>query len=265
MALVKTKKLWRFFLKNLNLLIGKLVFEPESGIERVAFRDDGIGTPLLFLTGESMNPPDFEVDFPLNVVYRGPAGEMMLSGISYNQFDLLSKTFQVSARSFFQNNRLVVKKMVQLLLEEIPNENHSIIDCYCGVGFFSAFLAERAEHLIGIESCESACNDFAINLDPYDHVELFQGNAEDVLPELDIHTDLMVIDPPRAGIFPKALNAIIKMRPLRIVYISCDPATLARDLKTILQNGYHLEKLIPIDMFPQTYHIESMAFLKSTK
>lgn len=248
--------------ETLNRILETLMFEPESGIVRVAIRDDYIGTPVLYLSGETKNPPNFEIDFPLNVIYRGPVGEMLLSGESFNQFEILGKSFIVSAASFFQTNRFVAQRMIELLMERIPQINKTILDCYCGVGLFSAFLADRAEKLIGIESSLSACEDFAENLDRYDHVDLYQGNVEDVLPGLRISPDLVVLDPPRAGIAVPAIKTLTEMRPGTIAYISCDPSTLARDLKIFCSTGYKVDSVIPLDMFPQTYHIEALTILK---
>lgn len=246
---------------TLNDLLHTIVLDPSSGITRMSIRDDAIGTPVLALSGETVNPPSFEIDFPLNVVYRGPAGEMRLSGEAFNQFDIGGKTFQVSSASFFQTNRKVAERLIELLLEHIPREINTILDCYCGVGLFSAFLAERTRRLIGIETSETACSDFAVNLDCHDHVELYQGSAEDILPHLEIKADLVVVDPPRAGIAPAAMKAIIGMRPTRIAYISCDPSTLARDLKILTSAGFNIVTIIPLDMFPQTYHIETFVLL----
>jgi 23S rRNA (uracil1939-C5)-methyltransferase len=246
----------------LNALVQSLIFEPDSGLTRIAIRDDGQGTPLLYMSGETNNPPEFEVDFPLNVVYRGPAGEMSLSGDDINVFEILEKEFQVSAGSFFQTNREIAEKMVKYLSDKVHlTKNSTVLDCYCGVGFFSAFLAEKAGKLIGIESSESACNDFVVNLDQFDQVELYEGNVEVILPALDIHPDLAVIDPPRAGIAPAAMKALIKACPAQLVYVSCDPSTLARDLKTLVSTGYQIDSITPFDMFPQSYHIETMVFL----
>ncbi len=250
----------------INHLLKTIEFEPGSGIERVSVRDDGVGTPLIFLTGASNNPPEFEVDFPLNVVYRSKAGDMVLSGEGFNQFSIKGQNFQVSAGSFFQTNNEIAEKMVEIVESLAEIDNHStVLDCYCGVGFFSRFLAKRVGRLIGIESSEDACNDFAVNLDDFENVELYQGAAEVILPQLDIKPDLVVIDPPRAGIAPAAMKALMLAKPAQMIYISCDPSTLARDLKTMAASGYSIDSITPVDMFPQTYHIESITNLKRSK
>ncbi|NMB54135.1 MAG: class I SAM-dependent RNA methyltransferase [Leptolinea sp.] len=247
---------------SLNALLPSLSFEPHTGLQRIALRDDGMGDPLLFLTGNTINPPEFEVDFPLNVVYRGPAGDMILSGEGYNVFSMLGREFKVSAGSFFQINRSIAEKIINLLLQVVDQEQYpTILDCYCGVGLFSAFLAERTNRLIGIESSEDACADFTVNLDRYDAIELYQGNVEVVLPNLDIHPGLVIVDPPRAGIAPAAIRALIKCHPRKIFYVSCDPSTLARDSKILTGSGYQIDSITPLDMFPQTYHIETVTVL----
>lgn len=248
---------------QINDLLKTLNFDPETGVERVAIRDDGQGTPLVFLTGSMNNPPEFEVDFPLNVLYRSPAGDIPLSGEGFNQFTIGEKEFLVSAGSFFQTNSDVAEKMARIVSDAAgPGKIPTVLDCYSGVGFFSRFLADRTERLIGIESSEDACNDFAVNMDEYDNVELYQGNVEVILPQLDIHPDLAIIDPPRAGIATAGMKALMRSKPGQIIYVSCDPSTLARDLKIMDASGYAIESVTPVDMFPQTYHIESITILR---
>ncbi|MGB9898264.1 MAG: 23S rRNA (uracil(1939)-C(5))-methyltransferase RlmD, partial [Thermanaerothrix sp.] len=131
----------------------------------------------------------------------------------------------------------------------------------CGVGLFTAFLAPKVGRCLGVEVSPSACEDFAVNLDEFDHVALYQGAAEEVLPWLDVHPDVVVVDPPRAGMAPAALEALIRLEPPFLAYVSCDPATLARDLRQLIAAGYRLVQITPFDLFPQTYHIESISLL----
>ena len=152
--------------------------------------------------------------------------------------------------------------MVEHLLGKLPlNPAATLLDLYCGVGLFSAFLAPQIRQLIGVEVSPEACEDFAINLDEFDNVELYQGAAGDVLPGLTVHPDIVIVDPPRAGLEREALDAVVKLGPPILAYVSCDPSTLARDLKRLLTAGYHLDEVQPFDMFPQTFHIESISLL----
>jgi 23S rRNA (uracil1939-C5)-methyltransferase len=156
-------------------------------------------------------------------------------------------------------------KMVSHLLERLHlSPQTTLIDVYCGGGLFSAFLAPRVGRLIGIESSPSACKDFAVNLDEFDHVELYEAPAEDVLPHLDAKPDAILVDPPRAGLERRALDGIATLNPQTIAYVSCDPATLARDIARLIANGYRLVEVTPFDLFPQTYHIESISILQKT-
>ena len=101
--------------------------------------------------------------------------------------------------------------------------------------------------------------DYAENLDEYDHIELYEGSTDTILPRLDITPDLVIADPPRAGIGRNTIDALVKLKPKRIIYVSCDPATLARDASRLVKGGYRLIQLTPFDLFPQTFHIESVS------
>jgi 23S rRNA (uracil1939-C5)-methyltransferase len=112
---------------------------------------------------------------------------------------------------------------------------------------------------VGIELSPEACADFAANLDEFDHVELYQGPAEQVLPALQIKPGLVVVDPPRSGLDRAVLEALVHLAAPLLIYISCDPATLARDTRRLLEGGYLLQQVTPFDLFPQTYAIESIS------
>jgi 23S rRNA (uracil1939-C5)-methyltransferase len=134
-----------------------------------------------------------------------------------------------------------------------------LIDIYCGVGLFSAFFAARVARVIGIESSPSACEDFAVNLDAFDNVELYEATAEDALPAFNVDADIVIVSPPRAGLEVKVTDALLKFQPRLIAYVSCDPATLARDAARLIKGGYKLLDVTPFDLSPQTYYIESVS------
>ncbi len=244
----------------LDSLWRQLDFEPGSGLARIELRQGDNDEALLELEGSEPNPPEFSVDFPISAVYHGPAGELVLSGVDYVLVEVLGFPFQVSAGSFFQVNTPQAEAMLKHVLELVQVSRQStVLDLYCGVGLFSAFLAPLAGRVVGVESAASACEDFAANLDSFDNVELYEGLVEEILPYLDIKPDVVLADPPRAGIAPPALDAMIAMQPPTIIYVSCDPSTLARDTRRLLKAGYHLDQVTPFDLFPQTYHIEAIA------
>ncbi len=247
---------------SINALWPQLEFEPETGIERVSLRSGADENLMLVLESASPDAPEFEIEAEISVAHVFDEHTVVIAGQDHITMKVLDREFRVSAASFFQVNTKMTEKMVEHLIAKLPMAQSTILDIYCGVGLFSAFLAPKCKQLIGIESSESACDDFVINLDEFDNVELYEDFAEDVLPALDIQADIILVDPPRAGVEKEALDAIVKMNPKVIAYVSCDPSTLARDAARLINNGYNLLDVTPFDLFPQTYHIESISIFE---
>ncbi len=249
--------------------------DPEQGVvpglERIQLRAGTGGDLLMVLESNDPVPPEFTVDLPISAVFVGPGGfdentPLVLAGEDFLVMEALGRPFRVSAGSFFQVNTGQAENMLRFLLDRLalPREAF-LLEVYAGVGLFSAFLAPKVARLAAVESAPSAVEDFAANLDEFDHVELYDGPAEDILPGLDVRPDAVLVDPPRAGLAISALDALVRMGAPSLAYISCDPATLARDAKRLLAAGYALESVQPFDMFPQTYHIESISLFKLDK
>ena len=246
----------------INALWPQLEFEPNSGIERVSIRAGLDDELMLVLESDSPETPELEIEAGISVTHLFEDHAVVIAGNDHLTTKVLGREFRVSSASFFQVNPSGAENMVKHLLERLPVLRSTILDVYCGVGLFSAFLAPKCKRLIGIESSPSACDDFTINLNEFEHVELYEGLAERVLPALPVGPDLILVDPPRAGVAKEALQAIIQMDPEMIVYVSCDPATLARDARRLVQAGYRLTDVRPFDLFPQTYHIESISLFE---
>jgi 23S rRNA (uracil1939-C5)-methyltransferase len=241
----------------------QLDLEPIPDLERVELRQGWDDEVMVIFESKDPQPVDFEVDVPLSAIHLGPGGPIVLSGDDCLVMGVGEKLFRVSPSSFFQVNTQQAAGMVAYVLSEIsPSLDMTLLDVYCGVGLFSAFLAPYVGKCIGVEMSSSAATDFAVNLDELDNVSLYEGLAEDILPALDIKPDVILVDPPRSGIELAALKAISAMRAPLLIYVSCDPATLARDLRFLLAEGYRLEHVTPFDMFPQTYHTESISTLR---
>lgn len=243
-----------------------LDIEPLPGLERVALRVGDDDDLMLILESNDPVPPEFEVDFPISAVHLSPETRTLLSGYSDQQISVGGRAFRVSAGAFFQVNLPVAEAMVNHLLTHLPLQADSTaLDLYCGVGLFSAFLAPRVGRLIGVEENPWACEDFAFNLDAWDHVELYEAPAEIALPYLvDVHPQVVVVDPPRTGLGRRNLQSLLALEAETIAYVSCDPATLARDARHLLAGGYRLLHITPFDMFPQTYHIETISLWQRT-
>ncbi len=249
----------------------QLHIAPDVGVTRIHLRAGAGDEMLLLLRGTSPQPPPFEVDFPLSAAYLpedDDEGLVVLSGNSYQVMEVKGRLFRVSAPSFFQVNLPVAALMVDYLLEHLPlTPETTLLELYAGVGLFSAFLAPKVGRLLAVESSPSAGADFEVNLDEFDHVELYQAPAEVAMPYLlqrDEYAQVVLVDPPRSGLPGEVLDALVAMQPEVLAYVSCDPATLARDARRLTRKGYRLKQITPFDMFPQTYHIETVSLWERT-
>jgi 23S rRNA (uracil1939-C5)-methyltransferase len=245
----------------LNVIWPQIELEGGSGIERVSLRlgvDDDV---LVTLEGSQEYAPEFMVeDLPISAVYMGPSGPILLAGSGHVMMEVINRPFKVSAGSFFQVNTRQAERMVAHLIDNLPGgESESLLELYSGVGLFSAFLAPNFGRLVAVEEAPSAIVDFTDNLDEFEHVELYETTAEIALSNLDLDPDVILVDPPRAGLGRTVVDLILKLKAPMLAYVSCDPATLARDAKQLASGGYVLKEIVPFDMFPQTYHIESIS------
>ncbi len=175
--------------------------------------------------------------------------------------------FNISAHSFYQVNPQQTDRLYATALDyaELKGEE-TVFDIYCGIGTISLYLAQAARHVIGIEVVEQAINDARHNaeINQLANTEFYVGKAEEVVPALytkGYKADVMVVDPPRKGCEPVVLKTMADMRPERIVYVSCDPDSLARDLVLLCKSGYQLTKVQPVDMFPHSMHVETVVQL----
>ena len=208
------------------------------------------------------------------------------SGQRFLEEELLGRRFRLQPPSFFQvNTRREVRplppavrrawlplpadgvSMAELLALLVmdrlePEPDQLVVDAYSGVGTFALLLAPLVREVIGIEEAPSAVRDAEHNARDVSNVRFVQAKTEAALPALDGgRVDAVVLDPARVGCHPDVLAALVRSRPRRVVYVSCDPSTLARDLRVLVDGGYALAEVQPLDMFPQTYHIECVATL----
>ncbi len=216
-------------------------------------------------TGQVMIQPQAEANVARQLLDAG----LGLRGETMEE-RLAGETFRIRPSSFFQTNSAQAEKMMQMvldgLLRDAPREGHqfTVVDAYCGVGTFALLLARRVGKVIAIEESASAIKDAQWNLREVSNAEIHKGKVEDVLPALGTDIDGLVIDPPRAGCQRSVLDTLAQHPVARIVYVSCEPSTLARDLHILchIHSTYRLRSVQPLDMFPQTAHIECVAVLE---
>lgn len=208
------------------------------------------------------------------------------TGQPFLEEQLLGRRFQISPSSFFQVNTRPEQRqlpegikyrmgpasqddfsMAELLALVVANQldlngGETLLDAYSGVGTFALLLSERAGRVIGIEEARSAILDSESNRQGTDNVRFVEGKTERVVRSVEERIDAVILDPARAGCEPEVIDALLDRRPHRIVYVSCEPSTLTRDLRRFHEGGYRVVELQPLDMFPQTFHIETVATLE---
>ena len=187
--------------------------------------------------------------------------------------------YQISPLSFYQVNPVQTEKLYGLALDYAGlTGNETVWDLYCGIGTISLFLAKKAKQVYGVEIVPQAIDDARNNakINDITNAEFYVGKAEEVLPEYykeyekthngeTAHADVIVVDPPRKGCEESLLQTIVDMQPEKVVYVSCDSATLARDVKFLRANGYELKDVTPVDQFPHTVHVETVVLLSHKK
>jgi 23S rRNA (uracil1939-C5)-methyltransferase len=197
-----------------------------------------------------------------NVIF-GPETHHLV-GRPFVRETLAGVQFLIHPTTFFQVNTVQAEALINLIVERLNLQRQEVIvDAYCGIGTLSLPLAQRAEHVLGIEVQAEAVEQAQVNaeLNGLTNVQFRVGKVAARLQELTLSPDVVVLDPPRKGCEAEAIAALLSLRPDRIVYVSCRPATLARDLKVLCAGGYRLEWVKPVDFFPQTAHVECVALL----
>lgn len=217
---------------------------------------------------EALEPTDEGVTYSLENVSLKEKGKdriTLLAGKPNILEEMMGLEFEISANSFYQVNTLQTEKLYQKTLEYAGLKGHeNVLDLYCGVGTIGLLAAKKAKRVLGIESVKDAIINANRNatINGLVNITFKWGKAEEELPKgLEWEPDVVFLDPPRTGCAPELLEAVVKSAPKRIVYVSCDPATLARDIKYLAQEGYKFIEATPVDMFPWTNHVETVVLM----
>jgi len=224
------------------------------------------GDALVLFQSSAEDQPELEIDLPAAVAVRTVHGVQPLIGDPLLYEEVNGCRYRVSATSYFPANTAGAAALADTVLAYAGVEPGDVVlDAYCGVGLYSIPLADAGGHVTGLESSPAACEDFAVNAGERENVELHEGTVEEILPVLVAagqRVDVVILDPPRAGAGPEVLRNLAALGPRRIVYLASDPASLARDGVHLAASGYRLVEAQPVDLFPQTCRVETVALWK---
>ncbi len=220
------------------------------------------GQKMMILASPDAEPPEIEIDEPVSIAFQVPSGETIaLVGREKLEEELRGRVFAYSPTLFFQINTEMARELMELTEKYLaPRDSDVLLDAYGGVGLFGLSLAARVARVIEIEENPRAVENARTNAADLSNVEFCVGAVEEVLPRLESRVDIVVADPPRAGMDARAVSALVAQAPRAVAYVSCDPTTLARDARRLVDGGYVLREVQPVDLFPQTFHIECVAW-----
>lgn len=184
------------------------------------------------------------------------------SGQTHYEEEAMGRQFRIAGSSFFQVNTQQMENVVRMLKDRLGLTGaETVVDAYCGVGTFAVLIAPYARRVIGIEDSATAVEDARANAAGLPNVEFIAGRSEDAMGRIEGAVDAVVLDPPRAGCHPGTLEAVKRLRPAQVALVSCEPSAMTRDLDGLLRGPFSLESIQPVDMFPQTRHVEAVAFM----
>ena len=231
------------------------------GLRSLTLRQGDDGALLVGMAVNDVEPPELNTDFPVSVAMVLPDGQAAnLVGDNYIVQTVRGRDFRVSAGCFFYPD----PQMTDLLVRQVQEMaaltgRETVLDAYAGVGTLAAFLAPDAAAIHAIEANPDAVADAALNLADTENVAFYEGLVEEILPLLEVQADVVVVDPPPAGLPKDTVEQIVAHRPARLIYISDDVATLARDGKQLARQGYRPVVVQPLDMYPQSYQIQTVS------
>ena len=240
---------------RINSLIKKLNNVDLNTINKIMIRVTK-NEIMLVIEGGRLDISSFE---EVNTII---VDNQILKGRGYIIEKINDLKFMISPNSFFQVNRVGMIKIYNQVLKYVDN-NTNVLDLYCGTGTIGIYLSSKAKNVLGIEINESAVKDALMNkeINNLNNIDFKLGDAGTVLDNINFKTDIIVVDPPRSGLDNLTIRNILKINPIKLIYVSCDPVTLARDLN-LFKDRYNVFEITPFDMFSNTYHVECVALLQ---
>lgn len=247
---------------ELLALIEQMDFDLPT-LTRVMILDDGRDDRMLILSTNDDEAPSLEVDFKssINLLLSDSVPVNLVGGL-YLTYEILGRRYRVTAGSFFRSNIPQIETLIQVIQKWLKFDHHSILDLYSGVGVLAGAFARQVDLITCVENYASAVADAEHNLDEFDHIDLIEGDVIDVLPSLEESYYAALLDPPEDGIQKEVIDLLVEMALPHLIYISQEPATLARDARRLVdRGGYTLKQVQPIDFEPQTHRVVIVAHL----
>lgn len=247
--------------ERINDYLKKIGNTDLDGVNQITFRVSDDDIMVIFKCSKDRRF-DIELDGTFIKDFNGKLD--VIKGKGYIISSIGTKKYKVSPTAFFQVNTNQVKKLYDKAIEYLDlNSNDKVLDLYCGTGTIGIYLADRCKEVLGVEINKEAIVDARYNmeLNGIKNARFIAGDAAKVVKDINFTPDKIVVDPPRAGLDRSVIDKIVEMNPERIVYVSCDPITLARDLN-IFKENYTVEKITPVDMFCNTMHVECVCVLE---
>lgn len=233
-----------------------------SGIEKVKLMRGDNGDVMLVISVQNEEEmPELETDLPISINAVLPDNEPInLIGSSHVIYHINGREFRVTAGSEFRANVRQIPALIETVVNALDlHSDAAVLDLYAGVGVFSAFIAPHAALVTLVDSYPPAVTDADENLTEFDNVDIIEATVEEILEDLDDDYDAVIVDPPSEGLSLEVMDALAALQIPKLVYVSSDPATLARDANRLTIHGYQLVRVQPIDLSPQTYYIDSVA------
>ncbi len=246
---------------DLLALKDSLDLETMMGLQELTFQMGSDGALMIVIRMADDEAPELLTDLPMSVnMLLDDNQPVSLIGETHSRYSVKGRTFRTTAGSFFRPNLSQMDTLVEIVLAALDlKTDQAVLDLYAGVGLFTAFLAQQARLVTMVESYPPATADAEENLADFDNVDVIEGAVEDVLEALEERYDATLLDPPGDGLSVETLDGLAALGIPRLVYVSSDPATLARDGKRLAAMGYRLTYVQPLDLAPQTYYIDSVA------
>ncbi len=245
----------------------QITFEDESGIQTAEIRTDRDGAPQLILRGDSDKPEtETETDLPVSIVYSSPAGSYVMSGDSTLVQEFAASNRCIGGRAFFFANPAIIELVCQEIEKIVQIDPQlTVLNLNCRTGFWSKWAAKKINQLIAVDKNEENLEDFLLNLNDFDNVSIYLGDANQILPNLPEKIDLVIADGDSEGLSVAEIQAIAATAAQTVIFLCKDGSAFSRDLARFSNGPYQIKTIVPYDEMPQTAALSALAILEKKR